>query len=449
MDPTLEQLSKEFDIQFFEKHKWSAVRGTVSRTLKAAKRIARRSQVGAPGSKQPQPQPYRWRLPFELIEQIIDHLHDDSSTLRSCALLCLALVDSVQRYLFHRVLVTIKNFLEGVVLFVRNPRLTEHVRELYFEGGEGTAFEALKDMLEQKPPPKHLRVFAQVIAPRLPNVVRLTLKDVPFDQSIVDMFSTPFPRLHTLSLFDCWFRSRADFNALVKGHPLVHSLRCGRLCSLYGASDQTLGEQAGTTQLALRALKISEAYSSSPLTLMPWLLTHVEPETFIYGLYRLSQVAKVNHSINGYAALRHLHLIFYRWRIGDTKEVVECPQALALTPHYPPNLTTLTLDAKTDSLLLVVHTLAQLDPHLFVRLRTVTVLAHVEPAAVDAVDAEAWAGMDQTLSVLLSLGAVRFANVCKDPAHVDAGAEAIVKRLPVLNVRKLLSFSPERPPSEL
>ncbi|KAI0830153.1 hypothetical protein BC628DRAFT_1356630 [Trametes gibbosa] len=438
-DRSLELISKEFGVEFSGKSKWDTLRGTLSRTLKAAASVAdRRSQASSQG-------PQQWRLPLELLEQIVDHLHNDVATLRSCALVCRSLVASVRHYLFHRIVITGKNFVNAILLFVKNPHLTGHVRELYFEGGDGTAFESLRALLEGKDPPKLLRVFALVIAPRLSNVVRLTVKDIPFDAGVVAMFASPFPRLHTLSLFDCWFRCNADLDALVRAHPGVHTLRCGRLCSRYGASDHDYDVQPDPAKLAMRSLKVTEAYSPSPLTLMPWLVTHVEPETLVYTLYRLSQVAKLNHIIAGYASMRHLHVILYHWRKEDTKEVIDCPQAMAITPYYPPNLTTLTLDAKLHSLLLAVHILAQLDPHAFVRLSTVNITAHLKVEDVEAVDIEAWAGMDQTLSVLLSLGAVNFTNACRDTTHVEAGVNAIVKRLPVLNVRKVLSFAAQKP----
>lgn len=84
--------------------------------------------------------------------------------------------------------------------------------------------------------------------------------------------------------------------------------------------------------------------------------------------------------------------------------------------------------------------------HAFVRLSTVNIIAHVAVPEIEEVDMDAWAGMDQTLSVLLSLGAVNFINNCNDTSHMEAGSAAIVKRLPVLNVRKVLSFVPQRPP---
>lgn len=109
-------------------------------------------------------------------------------------------------------------------------------------------------------------------------------------------------------------------------------------------------------------------------------------------------------------------------------------------PHYPPRIITLTLDARLHSLLLVVYIIAQLDPHSFSRLSTVHIFAHIQAEDVEAIDTNGWAGMDRTLSVLRSLGMVKFVNVCNDTTHVETGIAAVLKRLPLLNMRKVLSF---------
>ena len=153
-----------------------------------------------------------------------------------------------------------------------------------------------------------------VLSPRMPNVLRLTLKDVPFDQSVVAMLAPNFPQLHTLSLFDCWFSCNADFYALLCGHPNVRHLRCGRLSSLFGTANTESQENIGPP-LSLQSLKITEAYSPSPLTLMPWLVTHSNPEHYTYTLYRLGQVTKLNQCLLQLSSLKHLHVLFYRWRV--------------------------------------------------------------------------------------------------------------------------------------
>ena len=127
--------------------------------------------------------------------------------------------------------------------------------------------------------------------------------------------------------------------------------------------------------------------------------------------------------------------------MADIDQVQATPTVLSLTPRRPPTVTTLTLDGKLDSLFLIVHTLAQLDPHAFVRLRSVHVYAHLAAEEVDRIPRDAWAGMDQTLSVLLSLGEITFKNTCKDASHVEAGWDALVGKLPVLEARDLLSLT--------
>ena len=131
--------------------------------------------------------------------------------------------------------------------------------------------------------------------------------------------------------------------------------------------------------------------------------------------------------------------------LSDVAEVANSPALLTLTPRHPPTITTLTADAKMHSMLLVVSLLGQLDPHAFVRLQTVNVLMHLREDSVKEVPAEFWAAMDQTLSVLLSLRVVNIYNVCSDFTHLDAGRNAVEARLPVLDVRGLLSFDQKQP----
>ncbi|KAI0326794.1 hypothetical protein GY45DRAFT_1437382 [Cubamyces sp. BRFM 1775] len=446
VDTTLENISKEFGISFEPiGGRWGGVHRSISRTWKAAAKLTRRHSrtLPIPSIQSAHAQPERWRLPIELIEQIIDHLHDDLQTLRTLALVSYALLPAARYHIFHRIIVHERNYVESVRLFVKNPGLAEYVRDLYLEA-DGRAFEALQALQQKAQPSKLLRVFTLLLAPLMCNTVHLSLKDVPVNPEIVAMLAPHFPRLHSLSLFDCWFRHNADLDTLVRCYPNLRTLRCGRLCSLYGASerpDQEFTELPKTAAIPVQTLKVTEAYAPSPLTLMPWLVGHIHPETFAYTLYRLSQVAKLNQAISGYDSMRHLHLIFYHWRRSDTEEVIECPHVMAITPRYPANITTLTLDAKLYSLLLVVNLLAQLDPHSFRRLRTVNIIAHLRVEDVEEIEWTAWAGMERTLSVLLSLGAVNFTNSCSDSSHVEEGCEAIVARLRVLDIRGMLSFA--------
>ncbi len=120
--------------------------------------------------------------------------------------------------------------------------------------------------------------------------------------------------------------------------------------------------------------------------------------------------------------------------------MLNAPAALSLIPRNPPTVTTLTLDSRMESALLTVTVLGWLDPPSFVRLHTVNVLIHLREEDVAEVAPETWAAMDQTLSVLLSLGAVNILNVCKEEHHVEGGKKAVLDRLPVLSARGVLKF---------
>ena len=120
--------------------------------------------------------------------------------------------------------------------------------------------------------------------------------------------------------------------------------------------------------------------------------------------------------------------------------MLNAPAVLSLIPRNPPTVTILTLDARMHSALLAVTLLGWLDPHSFVRLHTVNVLMHVREEDVTEVAPETWAAMDQTLSVLLSLGTVNIFNVCTEESHVEDGKKAVLERLPVLGARGVLKF---------
>ncbi|KAI0752917.1 hypothetical protein C8Q80DRAFT_1267382 [Daedaleopsis nitida] len=427
--------------QVGEKRRFDKLRRPFIRAWNAITRPqCRQTPPAVNNSRTARPQPES-RLPPELLDQIIDNLHNDKDSLRACSLVCRSLVSSARFHLFRTILIRDDNYKRMVSLFVDTaPGLALFVRNLTLEhGGLDETFKHLQRIMEGKEAKSLLRSFIQIIVPRTKNVQRLTLKDVPLDNSIVDMLAPHLPQLDTLSLFDCWFRCNADLDKLVRDHPAIHTIRCGRVSSLYGFSPPDTDERIGSP-LVLQQLKITEAYSPSPLTLMPWLVTHCNPDHFIYTVYRLSQVTKLNQSIMELESLKHLHIIFYRWRNPDLHEAETSPEVLSLFPHHPPSVTTLTVDGKTYMMYLVIVTMGHLDPHLFVKLRTINLYIHLKVSEVARIPDHAWAAMDQTLSVLLSLGVVNLYNTCVETKHLVDGQHAIEERLPVLHARKLLNF---------
>lgn len=299
----------------------NGMRKLLARAWRAIIKLGRRGTTQTeshPSSRPVDPQTDA-RLPPELFDQVIDYLHDDVDTLQTCTLICRLLLPSARFHLFHTVKITKKNYAEIVSVFTdRAPELAIYVRSLTLET-PGETFKDLQKLMDtgKLDRLKVLRAFVEDIAPRTKEVQRLTLKDVPLDNTVVKKFETMFPRLNTLSMYDCWFRCNADLDRLVHDHPAVHTIRCGRVSSLYGESPPDTLDGVGPP-ISLQHLKITEAYSPSPLTLMPWLVSHCNPEHFVYTVYRLSQITKLNQAIVGLESLRHLHIIFYHWRKPGT-----------------------------------------------------------------------------------------------------------------------------------
>ncbi|KAI0717840.1 hypothetical protein C8T65DRAFT_707012 [Cerioporus squamosus] len=420
-------------------HKFSSIRRSLSRTWTVAKRLVhrptrlRRLLSSTKDAAATLRRPLIARLPPELIDHIIDYFHNDKDRLLSLSLVSHALVPSVRYHLFDRLKITSSNVRKiSALLNDESSEIALYVRELTLDAGDGRSdqvFRQLRAILAGKELRTLLRAFFLDIAPRARNVLRLVLKGAPLEKTIVDMLASCFPKLNVLSLFDCALRCNADLDRLVRDHPTIHTLRAGRLCSINGLTSSDPSDTIGP-RLVLRQLKITEAFSPAPLTLMPWLVAHCSPQHFIYTIYRLEQFPKIKAAILAMESLTHLHLIMYRWRWDEMYEIEVTPSLVSLMPRYPPMITTMTLDGKMHMLNLIVTILAQLDPHSFVHLHTL----HFK------VDAVTWAGMDQTLSVLLSLSVVNFYNSCQTTDHIHAGSEAIEARLPILNIHRMLRF---------
>ncbi|EMD32757.1 hypothetical protein CERSUDRAFT_126564 [Gelatoporia subvermispora B] len=83
------------------------------------------------------------RIPPELADRIIDYLHDDTASLKTCSLTCLSWVPSSQYHLFSTVkLISPEDYVAFALLLALSPRLGQYVEtmvlETYPEVPEGT-----------------------------------------------------------------------------------------------------------------------------------------------------------------------------------------------------------------------------------------------------------------------------------------------------------------------
>lgn len=83
------------------------------------------------------------RLPIELLDQIVDHLHGDAPTLRMCSLVDHAWLHSSWRHLFERLHIKIKentNLKESLHFLTSPPDFCAYVRTLHLEGSANAPY---------------------------------------------------------------------------------------------------------------------------------------------------------------------------------------------------------------------------------------------------------------------------------------------------------------------
>src|ERR1700722_5972684 len=82
---------------------------------------------------------YRSHLPLELVDRIIDHLHDSPSDLRNCALVAKAFLPSSRLHLFYSISIDPYKILHRIgplnSIIQQSPQIALCIRELCVYGG--------------------------------------------------------------------------------------------------------------------------------------------------------------------------------------------------------------------------------------------------------------------------------------------------------------------------
>ncbi|KAJ3559639.1 hypothetical protein NM688_g219 [Phlebia brevispora] len=120
-------------------------------------------------------------FPQELLDAIIDHLHDDNSTLRRCSLVSRALLESSQYHLFRSLRVTNHNYARNFTAFANflengaSPRFCAQVRTLVIRGDQGSYDFPSRALLD--------RALLSLILKKLTHLSSLTISDVRLQDS--------------------------------------------------------------------------------------------------------------------------------------------------------------------------------------------------------------------------------------------------------------------------
>ncbi|KAF8487970.1 hypothetical protein JB92DRAFT_2836471 [Gautieria morchelliformis] len=159
----------------------------------------------------------------ELIDQVIDHLHDDLPSLRVCCIACRAWAASAQFHIFHDIVLSTEhtNALQVLVLLENSPHIFALVRSLTIKGHPGNMYDTWPDYLDVVIPP---------IAPKLTRLKSLRVHCVTLaqqDPKVLSALIHSFSTLQELSIIAVTFNRFRDFAALIVEHPFLKCLDLG------------------------------------------------------------------------------------------------------------------------------------------------------------------------------------------------------------------------------
>lgn len=168
---------------------------------------------------------YTMTLPQELLDKIVDELHDEFSALSVCALSSSRLHRRATLHLFSDITLTPSNYQKFIELTFRSPYLTRYVRTLRLFGGKLDGHQYLVTA-NDLPPLLH----------RLDNVRDLHVHSAFLGRSLVDrnpalqraLLTLP---LHNLHLDQVFFSDTEELLDAVASFPALRRLHIGTLLS--------------------------------------------------------------------------------------------------------------------------------------------------------------------------------------------------------------------------
>ncbi|KAF8530692.1 hypothetical protein JB92DRAFT_2782395, partial [Gautieria morchelliformis] len=160
----------------------------------------------------------KYILPGELIDQVIDHLHDDSPSLRACCITCRAWVPSSRFHIFHDIVLPAKRADALALILETSPHIAPLVRSLA--------------IINPWPDAKYnyLDAVIPAIAPKLTRLKTLRLRCVTLtkqDPKVLSALIHNFSTLQELHIPSATFNSFRDFAALIVAHPFLECLEVG------------------------------------------------------------------------------------------------------------------------------------------------------------------------------------------------------------------------------
>ncbi|KAF8509131.1 hypothetical protein JB92DRAFT_2814372 [Gautieria morchelliformis] len=161
----------------------------------------------------------KYILPGELIDQVIDHLHDDSPSLRACCITCRAWAPSARFHIFHDIVLSDAERADALAVHLEtSPHISPLVRSLTINGHLDPAHKRLDYYLDAVIP---------AIAPKLTRLKTLRVKRVTLakqDPKVLSELIHNFSTLQELHISSITFNGFRDFAALIVVHPFLECL---------------------------------------------------------------------------------------------------------------------------------------------------------------------------------------------------------------------------------
>ncbi|KAF8489866.1 hypothetical protein JB92DRAFT_1357219 [Gautieria morchelliformis] len=161
-------------------------------------------------------------LPGELIDQVIDHLHDDSPSLRACCITCRAWVPSARFHIFRNIVLSAKHADALAVILETSPHIFPLVRSLTISG---TSEQLHKES-------DYLDAVIPTIAPKLTKLKTLRFYYVTLAQQHPNVLSAlihNFSTIQELCIEGGGFNRPRDFATLIVAYPCLECLDVSRI----------------------------------------------------------------------------------------------------------------------------------------------------------------------------------------------------------------------------
>ncbi|KAF8532439.1 hypothetical protein JB92DRAFT_3103902 [Gautieria morchelliformis] len=241
--------------------------------------------------------------PGELIDQVIDHLHDDPPSLRACCITCRAWVPSARFHIFHDIVLSAEHADALAVLLETSPHISPLVRSLTINGHLDKMHKGLDYYLEAVIP---------AIAPKLTRLKTLRVERVTLAKQHPKVLSAlihNFSTLQELHISVVLFNRFRDLAALIVAHPFLECLDLGAI--LWNFKSVTAESHVFQEYPALHSRLRCIKWHSISLSVIDWLSAyyHVLPvhtvtQISYISIHELPQMARLLQLIG--SSLEHV-----------------------------------------------------------------------------------------------------------------------------------------------